>query len=251
MINLYAPAKLTLSLDIKGIRDDGYHFIEAEMVSLNLMDELEISEDEDGIGSIDISTEYLDQPWGFESESSVPDNENNLVSKALNLLNVEKSVHIHKKIPPGTGLGGGSADAAAVLRWGGFEDLVAAARLGADIPFCLQGGRAIVTGIGEKISPLAYREQKFTLLIPPFSCSTADVYNHWDQIGGPRGDNGNDLEPAVMDLYPEIEKWRDQLGEATGVRPRLAGSGSTWFVEGSFPQEGFHVVSTIPTPDKN
>ena len=55
MINLYAPAKLTLSLDIKGIRDDGYHFIEAEMVSLNLMDELEISEDEDGIGSIDIS----------------------------------------------------------------------------------------------------------------------------------------------------------------------------------------------------
>ena len=66
-----------------------------------------------------------------------------------------------------------------------------------------------------------------------------------------RGDNGNDLEPAVMDLYPEIEKWRDQLGEATGVRPRLAGSGSTWFVEGSFPQEGFHVVSTIPAADTN
>ena len=161
MINLYAPAKLTLSLEIKGIRDDGYHLIEAEMVSLDLMDELEIY-DERGNGSIKVSTEYLDQPWGFDTESSVPDNESNLVSKALNLLNVEKSVHIRKKIPPGTGLGGGSADAAAVLRWGGFEDLVAASQLGADVPFCLQGGRSIVAGIGEKITPVAYREQTFT-----------------------------------------------------------------------------------------
>jgi 4-diphosphocytidyl-2-C-methyl-D-erythritol kinase len=250
MIYLHAPAKLTLSLQIKGIREDGYHLLEAEMVSLNLMDELEISRAGRG-GGIEISNEYLNQPWGYDSESSVPDNENNLVSKALKVLNVEKSVHIHKKIPPGTGLGGGSADAAAVLRWGGFEDLVAASLLGADVPFCLQGGRAIVTGIGEKISPLVYSEQTFTLLIPPFSCSTVDVYEHWDRIGGPRGDNGNDLEPAVMDLYPELEKWRDQLGEATGVRPRLAGSGSTWFVEGSFPQEGHHVFSTIPALEEN
>ena len=73
MINLYAPAKLTLSLEIKGIRDDGYHLIEAEMVSLDLMDELEIY-DERGNGSIKVSTEYLDQPWGFDTESSVPDN---------------------------------------------------------------------------------------------------------------------------------------------------------------------------------
>ena len=250
MINLYAPAKLTLSLEIKGIRDDGYHLIEAEMVSLDLMDELEIH-DERGNGSIKVSTEYLDQPWGFDTESSVPDNENNLVSKALNLLKVEKSVHIRKKIPPGTGLGGGSADAAAVLRWGGFEDLVAASQLGADVPFCLQGGRSIVAGIGEKITPVAYRVQTFTLLIPPFSCSTVEVYEHWDRIGGPRGDNGNDLEPAVLDLYPELEKWRDQLGEAAGVSPRLAGSGSTWFVEGSFPQKGHHVVSTIAALEQN
>jgi len=250
MVNLYAPAKLTLSLEIKGIRDDGYHLIEAEMVSLDLMDELEIHDDI-GNGGVEVSTEYLSQPWGFDTESSVPDNENNLVSKALDLLNVEKSVHVRKKIPPGTGLGGGSADAAAVLRWGGFEDLDAASRLGADVPFCLHGGRAFVAGIGEKITPVAYREQTFTLLIPPFSCSTVEVYEHWDRIGGPRGDNGNDLEPAVLDLYPELEKWRDQLGEASGVSPRLAGSGSTWFVEGSFPQKGHHVVSTIATLEQN
>ena len=64
-------------------------------------------------------------------------------------------------------------------------------------------------------------------------------------MGGPKGDNGNDLEPAAIDLYPELKKWRDHLSRTTGLRPRLAGSGSTWFVEGSFPQEGHHVVSTI------
>ena len=250
MISLLAPAKLTLSLEIRGVRDDGYHLIEAEMVSLNLMDELEVSDDE-GNGGIEVSLEYSNEPWGFDSGSSVPDNENNLVAKALKLLNVKKSVRIYKRIPPGTGLGGGSADAAAILRWGGFEDLVGASRLGADVSFCLRGGRAIVTGIGEKITPVAYSEQTFTLLIPPFSCSTVEVYKHWDRIGGPRGDNGNDLEPAVLDLYPELEKWRNQLGEATGVTPRLAGSGSTWFVEGSFPQKGHHVVSTIATHEQN
>jgi len=250
MVSLRAPAKLTLSLEIKGVRDDGYHLIEAEMVSLNLMDELEVSDDE-GNDGIEVSLEYSNEPWGFDSGSSVPDNRNNLVSKALKLLNVEKSVHIHKRIPPGTGLGGGSADAAAILRWGGFEDLVGASRLGADVSFCLRGGRAIVTGIGEKITPVAYREQTFTLLMPPFSCSTVEVYKHWDRIGGPPGDNGNDLEPAALDLYPELEKWRNQLGEATGVTPRLAGSGSTWFVEGSFPQKGHHVVSTIAAHEQN
>jgi len=249
MIYLYAPAKLTLSLEIEGLRDDGYHLVKAEMVSLDLMDELEINED--GGKGIAVSSEYLSQPWGFDKESSVPNNENNLVFKALDLLNVEMSVYIRKRIPPGAGLGGGSADAAAVLRWGGFKDLIAASQLGADIPFCLQGGRAFVAGIGEKISPIAYKEQTFTLLMPPISCSTVAVYEHWDRIGGPRGDNGNDLEPAVIDLYPELKKWRDQLGEATGVRPRLAGSGSTWFVEGSFPQEGHHVVSTITAPEQN
>ncbi|MEC7810447.1 MAG: 4-(cytidine 5'-diphospho)-2-C-methyl-D-erythritol kinase [Actinomycetota bacterium] len=241
MIRLSAPAKLTLSLQINGIREDGYHLINAEMVSLNLIDEIVIQE---GKG-VTVTSNYLDQPWGFVSTSSVPDNEDNLASQALRLMNIEMSVHINKKIPPGTGLGGGSADAAAVLRWGGFDDLKAASKLGADIPFCLQGGRAMVEGIGEEISLIENFSQTFTLLIPPFPCSTSDVYAHWDLMGGPKGDNGNDLEPAAIDLYPELKKWRDHLSRTTGLRPRLAGSGSTWFVEGSFPQEGHHVVSTI------
>ncbi len=68
------------------------------------------------------------------------------------------TVRLTKRIPPGAGLGGGSADAAAVLRWAGVVDDVAlAARLGADVPFCVRGGRARVTGIGEVLEPLAVR----------------------------------------------------------------------------------------------
>ena len=66
MFYLYAPAKLTLSLEIKGIRDDGYHLLEAEMVSLDLMDELEVHDDE-GNGGVEISAEYHNAPWGCDS----------------------------------------------------------------------------------------------------------------------------------------------------------------------------------------
>ena len=114
------------------------------------------------------------------------------------------------------------------------------------MPFCINGGRAIVRGIGEDIEKISYKKQAFTRLIRPFSCSTKAVYEHWDQLGGPKGDHGNDLEPAATSLYPELNKWRDLLGDTTGKQPRLAGSGSTWFVEGAFPKEGLHVVSSMP-----
>ena len=65
-------------------------------------------------------------------------------------------------------------------------------------------------------------------------------------MGGPVGDHGNDLEPAAMDLMPELAEWRDALGDATGLRPRLAGSGSTWFVEGEYPGGGRRIVRTAP-----
>ena len=66
-------------------------------------------------------------------------------------------MRLEKRIPSGAGLGGGSADAAAVLRWAGVTDLEVAARLGADVPFCLVGGRARVTGVGEAVAPLPVR----------------------------------------------------------------------------------------------
>jgi len=242
MVSIMAPAKLTLSLEIIGVRTDGYHLIKAEMVSLDLIDTLQISEGDE----IEVQTDYPYQPWEFPEETSVPEDDNNLVAKALTLTGRKVAVRINKRIPPGTGLGGGSSNAAAVLRWDKYEDLKCAAQIGADVPFCINGGRALVSGIGENIKKMSYKKQDFTLLIPPFSCSTKAVYEHWDHLGGPKGDHGNDLEPAATSLYPELDKWRDLLGDATGKQPRLAGSGSTWFVEGAFPKEGLHVVSSIP-----
>ena len=165
--------------------------------------------------------------------------------RALQLVGRTAAVTLHKEIPAGAGLGGGSSDAAAMLRWAGFDDLDAAAAIGADVAYCLVGGRARVRGIGEQVEPLPFEPLTLTLVTPPVFCSTPAVYRAWDELGGPTGDHGNDLEPAALVVAPELARWRDELGDATGAQPRLAGSGSTWFVEGAFPDAG-RVVSTVP-----
>ena len=165
---LRSPAKLTLSLRIVGQREDGFHFIEAEMVSLDFSDRIVIA-DGDGL-TIE----------GPEIGFSVVVDGNNLVTQALELLNRKALIHIEKKIPAGAGLGGGSTNAAAILRWAGFTDLVKASSIGADVSYCLTGGRARVSGIGEVVEPLPFVEKTFTLLTPPFGVSTPAVYKHWD-----------------------------------------------------------------------
>ncbi|HZQ88304.1 MAG TPA: 4-(cytidine 5'-diphospho)-2-C-methyl-D-erythritol kinase [Acidimicrobiales bacterium] len=215
-----APAKLTLSLRVVGVRDDGYHLIDAEMVTLDLADTLTFTD----------GTEVV-----FEGADVGVDN---LVVRALTAVGRTAAVHVVKRIPPGAGLGGGSSDAAAVLRWAGCEDLSVAASLGADVPFCVAGGRARVGGIGEVISALEPVERVFTLLTPPFGVSTPAVYAAWDALGGPTADGPNDLEPAALSVEPRLAEWRDRLGSATGQTPVLAGSGSTWFVEGAYPDAG-------------
>ncbi len=215
-----------------GLRDDGYHLIAAEMVTLDLHDRLEVTPDGTGI-------EILNAP-------EVEVGPNNLVAKALRLADRSAGVLIDKAIPPGAGLGGGSSDAAAILRWADYDDERSAATIGADVAFCLRGGRARVTGIGEVIEELEYVERTYTLLTPPFGCSTIEVYRAWDDLGGPKGDFGNDLEPAAMVVAPDLAQYRDYLAEVSGERPRLAGSGSTWFVEGAFSGDGCVVANTVP-----
>ena len=232
---LTAPAKLTLSLRITGRRDDGFHLLDAEMVTLDLCDTLELAEG-DGLDVVDGATGHARQ---------VEAGDDNLVRRALAMTGRRAHVRLHKRIPPGAGLGGGSADAAAVLRWAGVDDLAAAARLGADVPFCLVGGRARVRGIGEIVERLPVEARTLTLWTPPFGCATPAVYRAWDELGGPRGDHGNDLEAAALAVEPRLAAWRDRFADVTGVRPRLAGSGSTWFVEGDHPGDGRVVVRTI------
>ena len=233
---LVAPAKLTLSLRVTGVRDDGYHLIDAEMVTLDLHDTVHVDEGGDGLEVRGAGGEAL----------AVEDPEENLAVRALRLAGRRAHVRLDKQIPPGAGLGGGSADAAAVLRWAGVADLDAAAGLGADVPFCVVGGRARVRGIGEQVEPLPFVARTLTLWTPPFGCSTPAVYRAWDELGGPAADGPNDLEPAALAVEPRLAAERDRLGEVSGATPVLAGSGSTWFVEGAFPGDGRRVVRTVP-----
>jgi len=227
-----APAKLTLSLRVTGVRDDGYHLLDAEMVTVDLFDTLSFR---DGDG-LEITG----------AGAGLPVDDTNLVRRALALAERRAHVQVDKRIPPGAGLGGGSADAAAVLRWAGITDTAAAATLGADVPFCLVGGRARVRGIGEVVEPLAFEPAAYTLVIPPFGCATAEVYRRWDALGGPHaGAGGNDLEAAALEVEPRLAAVRDRLRAATGRTPRLAGSGSTWFVEGEHPGDERIVVHAV------
>ena len=230
-VELRAHAKLTRTLRIVGVREDGYHLIDAEMVSLELHDRLLVAPG-DGL------TVVRDGIVGAGDEDD-------LVAKALRAVGRRAAVELHKHIPAGAGLGGGSSDGAAVLRWAGVTDLELAAGLGADVAFCVHGGRARVRGIGERVDPLPFEPLTVTLLTPPLHCSTPVVYREWDAMGGPVGDHGNDLEPAALRAYPELARWREELAEVAGTRPRLAGSGSTWFVEGSYPGPGRVVTRTV------
>lgn len=241
MIEAPAPAKLTLSLRITGVRADGYHEIDAEMATLDFCDRLEIEPSPDGA----VAVRMLDAA-GDDCGAGLPPGDN-LVVRALGLAGRGARVTVHKRIPAGAGLGGGSADAAAVLRWARFTDTVRAASIGADVAFCLAGGRARVRGIGELVEPLGYVREQYTLLLVPLSCSTAAVYAAWDDLGGPAGPNGNDLEAAALRVAPELASWRDEFGDATGQTPRLAGSGSTWFVAGAHPGPN-RVVATTTGP---
>jgi 4-diphosphocytidyl-2-C-methyl-D-erythritol kinase len=219
-VDVLAPAKLTLSLRITGVRGDGYHLIDAEMVTLDWADTLTIDPDGDGLSA--------DGPYA----AGMPLDGRNLVAQALRLAGRTAGVHLHKRIPHGGGLGGGSSDAAAVLRWAGYTDVAGAAQLGADVSFCLVGGRARVRGIGEIVEPLPFEALDVTLVIPPLTVSTPAAYRAWDALGMPRAAGPNDLEPAAIEVEPALARWRDRIREATGRTPVLAGSGATWFLRG-------------------
>ena len=252
-IILRAHAKLTRSLRMTGIRSDGYHLIEAEMVSLDLHDLVVVRPGDAGIA---VTGSFGD---------GVPTDDTNLVVRALRLVGKRASVTIDKRIPHGGGLGGGSTDAAAVLRWAGMStdprSLARAAGLGADIAFCMVGGRAAVSGIGEVVDPLPHVDREITLVIPPLAISTPDAFRAWDDLAGPRSDGPNDLEPAALVVEPRMAWWRDAIAERIGEPPVLAGSGATWFTErvfrgrerddalGDLVGEGARVVATRTTED--
>ena len=216
---MLAPAKLTWYLEVTGRRSNGYHELRSEMTTLGLSDELVIDPEGDGLT-------ILGGP-------PLPLGENNLISRALRLLGRRANVTLTKRIPVGGGLGGGSADAAAILRWGGGVDDLVALQLGGDVPFCQRGGRALVTGVGEFIEPLAPLTRDVTLFLPPFSVSTPAVYQAYDELvaSGNRPEGRNHLQAPAHLVEPrlaDVMAW----ASATFGPVHLAGSGSTFFLEG-------------------
>ncbi|MBP0969612.1 MAG: 4-(cytidine 5'-diphospho)-2-C-methyl-D-erythritol kinase [Oscillospiraceae bacterium] len=184
---LRANAKVNLSLDVTGIRDDGYHIVDMVNCSVTLFDELEIVMMPGESFSISSNVRYL------------PTDERNLIWKAAKRLSdktgipmPEAKVTVRKRIPSQAGLGGGSADAAAALI--GFNLLlglgltkdelsVIGASVGADVPFCISGGTARVGGIGEVITPLR-DELSYPILIamPRYGHSTKEAYAMLDRV---------------------------------------------------------------------
>ena len=256
MINIIAPAKLNLYLHITGRREDGYHLLDSLFVFTTIGDEIKIRPAE-------ILSMTIDGPFHSVIDTDV---ENNLVYRAALLLkqkfDVKAGAHIHlsKQLPVGSGLGGGSSDAALTLKalntfWNLNVDVCVLAEmglsLGADIPACLYQKPALISGIGEIIKPIAsaFNSSPVLLIKPPGSLSTPSVYKQYaiskhpfsQALGNLETINfdafikqmhnaQNDLEEPAIRLMPSIRELLALLeGQSGCLLARMSGSGSTCF----------------------
>ena len=228
-----AYAKINLSLSVTGRRVDGMHTLRTVMQTVSLCDTVEVQK--------------ADTLTFTCSEPSLAGEDNLCVKAATAFLAAAgltggASIHLEKQVPTGAGLGGGSADAAAVLRLlnrlydfplqeGTLFSL--GAKLGADVPFCLYGGKCLCTGIGEELSPLPDGEERALVIAKgQGSLSTAEMYRRLDASGFTAGfDSGeeNDFEPVAIELLPEIGELRRALTALGGEEARMTGSGSALF----------------------
>lgn len=205
MTTLYegAFAKLNLTLDVLGKREDGYHDLKSVMQTISVRDDVEI----------DIGT---GKTWLLEcSVEGIPCDERNLAWKAAKVFfDVTKkdpdgiAIRITKRIPSGAGMGGGSADAAAVLRalnrhYGNPFSVFALAELGAqvgsDVPFCVVCGTAMVEGRGERLRKLPdLPDCVFVICKPEFSVSTPELYKKIDEVAIPKRPDNKAMESALL-----------------------------------------------------
>ena len=217
-----AHAKLTWNLEVTGRREDGYHELRSEMTTIDLHDVLFVDE----------TLDHLEVLSPFATEIATDDN--NLVVRALRLVGRRAGVRVEKSIPVGGGLGGGSADAAAILRWAGGVSNERAVTLGGDVPFCQLGGRALVEGVGERLQILPFEERPLTLIVPDFGVSTAASYRAYDEMhaDGWRPTGPNHLEEPAGRVEPRLATTLAWLRAEIGPQVQLAGSGSSMYVEG-------------------
>lgn len=205
MTTLYegAFAKLNLTLDVLGKREDGYHDLKSVMQTISIRDDVEI----------DVGT---GKPWNLLcTDESIPTDERNLAWKAAKVycdtLGKDPNgieIRINKRIPTGAGMGGGSADAAAVLRalnrhYGNPLSILALAELGAqvgsDVPFCTICGTAMVEGRGEQLRKLPdMPDCIFVVCKPDFSVSTPELYRKLDETVIAKRPDNQAMESAIL-----------------------------------------------------
>jgi len=249
MIKILAPAKLNLSLDIVGRRNDGYHLLQTVMKTISLFDTVKLEKSD----NISIRCN-----WG-----DVPTNSKNLCYKTAELffktagISGGVSITLEKQIPFGAGLGGGSSDAAATLK--GLDELyktnmspnelaICGIKIGADVPFFFYGKTALVEGIGEKYTLLDnFMDCCFVVVKPKLFISATEAYIAFDKLKKIKRPNteaivdaikrcdlnlfcqnaGNVLEQAVD--KPEVWYIKNRLNELGAKYSAMTGSGSAVF----------------------
>lgn len=253
-IELKSRAKINLSIDVLGKREDGYHLVEMIMQTIDLYDVIKIRE----LSSDDIILK--------SNSSDIPLDDNNIVYKAINLLknkfNINKGIEIfiQKNIPIAAGMAGGSSNAAAVLvglnkLWGlNLSELdlqKLGFKLGADVPFCISGKAALAQGVGEELSFIKGLPKDISILIckPEIFVSTKDVYEGLDLNNiQNRPDNKkllkdlrqeniqslaknmvNVLESVTSRHYREIKEIEKVMMENGALGSMMSGSGPTVF----------------------
>lgn len=253
----FPNAKINLGLNVVGRRPDGYHNIETVFYPIPLCDALEV------VGAEAFSFSQTGLPLEASTES-------NLAVKAMRLLSgyglPPLEVHLHKAIPSGAGLGGGSSDAAFMLKLlnafgslglGEAELETLASRLGADCPFFIRNRPIFASGTGNVFEPLSLSLKGFRLCLitpPGIAVSTAEAYaalspqlppislkeiirlpvNAW------REQMTNDFEPLVFARYPELAIIKQNLYEAGAAYAAMSGSGSSIF--GLFEESVSHLA---------
>lgn len=233
-----APAKINLTLHVTGRRDDGYHLLDSLVVFTALGDQVQLSP-----GPLSLA---IDGPFA----EGLPVSDDNLCLRAARLQGRDVAIRLTKNLPVASGIGGGSADAAAVLRGLGAS-AQGTEKLGADVPVCMVGKPVRMRGVGELLEPLPPLPDFHMVLVNPGQgLSTPQVFGALDRRANapmPKmpawPDLGsfvdylarcrNDLEPPATQLLPVIGECIAALQGAGAALARMSGSGATCF--GIFP----------------
>lgn len=252
---IQSPAKLNLFLHITGRRPDGYHELQTLFQIIDHADTLEIVVRPDGDLTLHCDIEELNS-------------QDNLILRAARALReatgcpLGASIELHKRIPMGAGLGGGSSNAASTLLalnrlWGTGLDTARLSelglRLGADVPLFVQGESAWAEGVGERLTPVPLPPRFFVVICPDCHVSTRDIFSneqltrHTSAIKMAAflaGHTRNDCENLVRSLYPPVDEalaWLSQHGPA-----RMTGTGSSIFAGFDSEEEAARILALRP-----